>query len=250
MHDTKNLLKHALHIARTASKQLAKHQETAKIDHFKGQGDFALDADLQSERYIVKELHKLYPEHNIFTEESGKHPTSSPYTWIIDPLDGTLNYAHHIPLWTICIACWHNNTPLVSVVIAPALKETFHAEQGIGAYLNGKRIYVNHDRNLEKALYSGTATHLSALPLNRHLLRALGCSSLELAYVACGRFSARIKLRECDPFGYAAGSLLVIEARGQVTNLSNKQYALETDGALASNGTLHQKLLQMIQNTQ
>jgi len=125
----------------------------------------------------------------------------------------------------------------------------FYAEKGKGAYLNGKRIRVNKDSNVMKSFYSGNVKHFCELGISRHLLRSLGCSGVELAYVACGRFGARIKVRGSDPYGYGTGSIIVTEAGGKITGMKGEPWNLKTNGVLVSNGKLHTKMLRMLRNS-
>lgn len=240
-------LSFAKQLAKESATILQRAQKRPKIVKHKGkQGDYALEADYQSEQHILGRIKKTYPDHGILTEETGKHDADKDYLWIIDPLEGTLNYAHHLPYWAVNIALWHKKTPLVSVVHAPAINELFHAENGKGAHLNGKTITVTKNSKIMDGFYTGNVDHFCEMELSRKLLRYLGCAGLELAYVACGRFDARIKRRGNDPFGYGAGALLVTEAGGKITDMNGKPWKLNSDGALASNGAIHHKLLKLI----
>ena len=238
-----NLLSFSIKLAKEAAVILQKAKKTAKIVKYKGLGDFALNADYLSENHIIKRIKQKYPGHAILTEETGKHSKKSDYMWVIDPLEGTLNYAHNIPLYAVNIAVFYKGQPFVGVIYAPHLKELFYAAKGKGAYLNGKRIHVNKDKEVMKSFYSGNVKHFCEFNISRHLLRSFGNSGIELAYVACGRFGARIKAAGQDPYGYAAGSILITEAGGKLTDMKGKPWNLKSDGALASNGLLHEKLL-------
>lgn len=244
-----NLLKFAITLAKESAKLLQRLQNKAKIVKEKGKGDFALDADIDSENYIMKKIRQKYPSHDILTEESGHHHKDSEYLWIIDPLEGTLNYAHHLPIWAINIGLFYKGKPFIGVIYAPVLKELFYAAKGKGAYLNGKRIHVNEDEDPTKSFYSVSSEfYFTSLPtLGRHLFRRLGCFGLELAYVACGRFGAKIFFGN-DPYGYGAGSILVLEAGGKITDLKGNQWTLRSEGVLSSNGQLHDKILTLLSN--
>ena len=239
----------AVTLAKKSARLLETMQPRAKIKVDKGKGDFALDADIASENLIVSAIRKKYPTHDILTEESKHKHQDSEYLWIIDPLEGTLNYAHKLPLWAVNIGLWKKGEPLVGVVYAPVLKELFSASKGHGAHLNGKQIQVNNDSHLIHSFYSIAVKNTTDLPISRHLMRHLACSGLELAYVACGRFGARIKLHGNDPYGYGAPNIIITEAGGKFTDLHGKPWNLHSDGALVSNGKLHEKLLKIINNT-
>ena len=245
---TSDFLKLAIRLAKQSAKLLKKMQPHSHIKVNKGAGDYALDADIESEKLILCAIRKQYPTHDILTEESKHKHVVSPYLWVIDPLEGTLNYSHKLPLWGVNIAVFHKGEPIVGVFYAPALKELYHAVKGKGAFLNGKRIHVNTQTDMMKSFFGGTAKHLASLNLSGHLLRNLGCCCLELAYVACGLFGARIKLRGNDPYGYGAGSILVTEAGGIITDTKGKPWKLSSDGAIASNGKLHTEVLALLNN--
>ncbi len=245
-----SLLKFAITLAKESARILLKVQNKAKIVQYKGTGgDFALNADIASEQHVMKRIRQKYPHHDILTEETGHHHKDSDYLWIIDPLEGTLNYAHHLPIWAVNIGLFYKMKPYLGAIYAPETKELFYASKGKGAYLNGKRIHVNKDTNLMKSFFCGSVKQLCNVQISGHLLRALGCGGVELAYVACGRFGARILRHGNDPYGYGAGSIIVLEAGGKLTDCEGKQWNLRSDGAIASNGKIHEKLLNLTNNT-
>jgi len=241
------LLRFAKGLAKESGELLLKMQARAKVKTYKGsEGDFALDADIKSENHLLKRIRERYPNHAILTEESGKHDKKSEYLWILDPLDGTVNYAHKLPFWAVIIAVWHKNKPLAGVIYAPALDEFFYASRGGGAFLNGKRIHVTTTRDIRKLLLAGNLKQFEGLGIHHTHTRYLSCTGIELAYVVCGRFAARLKLRGRDPFGYGAGALLVTEAGGKITDPSGKPWTLESDGVIASNSAVHRTLLNLV----
>jgi myo-inositol-1(or 4)-monophosphatase len=243
-----DFLRFAIKLAKEAATILQKMHAKAKVTKYKGKGDFALDADIASENHIMKRIREKYPHHDILTEESGHHHKDSEYLWVIDPLEGTLNYAHHLPIWAVNIGLLHRGKPYVGVVYAPVLKELFYASKGKGAYLNGKKIHANNDENIMKSFFAVGVPHIQEIPISKMLIRGIGCAGIELAYVACGRFGAKIKLRGSDPYGYGAGSILVLESGGKITDMHGNPWHLRSDGALASNGKLHERLLKMFSN--
>lgn len=243
---TSEYLDFALKLAQKSSTLLLKMQSRAKVKVEKGKGDFALDADIASEKLIVDAIRKKFPQHDILTEESKHKHQESEYLWIIDPLEGTLNYAHKLPLWAVNIGLWKNGKPLVGVVYAPILKELYTAVAGKGAFLNGKRIRVNNEHELLRTFIGGSVKHLASLGISGHVLRSLGCCALELCWVASGKFGARVKLRGNDPYGYGASACILSEAGGMLTDTKGQHYTLRSDGAIASNGKLHQKLIDLV----
>lgn len=245
---TSDYLDFAVKLAKDSARLLERMQSKARVKVDKGKGDFALDADIASEKLIVSAIRKKYPTHDILTEESKHQHCDSEYLWIIDPLEGTLNYAHKSPLWAVNVGLWKNGKPLLGVVYAPVLKELYTAVAGKGAFLNGKRIHVNKNDELLRTFIGGSVKHLAALGISGHVLRSLGCCALELCWVASGKFGARVKLRGNDPYGYGASACVILEAGGMLTDTQGKQYTLRSDGAIASNGKLHEKLLDLVNN--
>ena len=244
--DLDEMLAFSIKLAKESAQLLLRMQQKAKVVVEKEKGDFALDADIESEKHIMKRIREKYPEHDILTEETKHQHVKSDYLWVIDPLEGTLNYAHKIPVWAVNIGLFYKKEPFIGVVYAPVLKELFHAAKGKGSYLNGKKIFVNKDEDLLHSFYSVSQKQSCKLSLSHHLMRHFGCVGLDLAYVACGRFGARIKLRGNDPYGYGAGSVLVLEAGGKITDTKGQSWKLFSNGALASNGRLHGKVLEML----
>jgi myo-inositol-1(or 4)-monophosphatase len=241
-------LKFATLAAKEAAKIVMKVRGKARITEYKGEGDFAVDADHKSENKIMAMIQKKYPTHNILTEETGRIDKGSEYTWVIDPVDGTLNFAHGLPFFAIAITLLKKEKPIVCVVYAPVLKEFFHAVVGKGAFLNGKRIRVSTTKKINDGFYCGNVFNLCTLKnkIGRHVVRSLGCTSLELAYIACGHLTARIRLKGYDPYDFAAGILLVTEAGGLVTTIDGKHCTVHSENHIASNGFVHKKIIQML----
>ena len=149
-----HLLADAIIWARKSARILSDMQKNARIIKNKGEGDFALDADIASENFLLNKIRKKYPDHSIFTEESGSHVKKEEYLWVIDPLEGTLNYKHNIPFYAVNIGLFRKGVPLLGVVYAPVLDELFYAYKGKGAFLNGKRIHVNNDSDIAASFFS------------------------------------------------------------------------------------------------
>jgi len=214
--------------------------------------------DLECNAIIVKEISRRYPHHNILTEESGFRDRKSNYTWIIDPLDGSSNYANGNPFFSVSIALAKDGQLVVGVVFAPYLKELFVAEKGKGAYLNGKRLRVSPIAAFSKSYFltceGGERTNKRIAVVNKMFhgdvadLRKLGSAALESAYVAAGRVEAYISL-QINSWDIAAGALLVEEAGGKVTDFAGKSWTAKA-AAMAkkadlvfSNRKLHRKIL-------
>lgn len=217
-------------------------------------------ADLESQKVILELIRKRFPDHDYIAEEKKSRRTGSEYLWIIDPLDGTTNYAHGYPAFCISIGVLKNGKPWLAGVYDPFRDECFTARAGRGARLNGKTIRVSSPRKLsdsllvtgfpyDRNLYSRFYTeHYRVFLTKCHDIRRSGSAALDMAWVAAGRADGfwEYKLK---PWDVAAGWLLVSEAGGTVTDFSGEPW-LKTDlmgeQTLASNGRIHREMLQVI----
>ena len=222
----------------------------------KGIGDFVTSADLNSEKTIIKILEKAYPEIKIISEETNSEINIDDYEekWIIDPLDGTLNFLHGLPHFAISIALMKKKEIISGIVYDPVKDELFWAEKGIGAFLNDKRIRVSGRVQLKDALVSTgipwkgmESSHknylktLENIMKNSSGIRRYGAAALDLAYVASGRYDAfwEFNLKTWD---IAAGALLVKEAGGIVGNINKNENYLYTGNVYACNNNLNDEL--------
>lgn len=210
--------------------------------------------DDESNALIIKKISAAFPNHNLLTEESGFIDKSGEYTWIIDSLDGTTNYADGNPFFSVSIALAKGDELLLGVINAPFLKEVFFVEKGGGAFLNGSRIRVSEVVDLSKsyivACEGGEKTNARIAAINACLhprvkdLRKLGSAALEGAWVACGRAEAYVTTQICA-WDVAAAALLVREAGGRVTDFKGKNWVPVKSDAVFSNGLLHGELLKV-----
>lgn len=220
-------------------------------------GDFVTDADITSEKIILSELHKHFPNHNFVSEEAGKTDNRSQYTWVIDPLDGTTPYSSGMPTFSISIGLIRDGQPILGVVNLPALDSLFWAERGKGTFLNGKKINVSDKKELIKCVvgldvpYIGTrreAIERLLLPLADKVRYPpmLACASVGGVYVASGILDAY--LHSAYPWDYAAAFLIVTEAGGKVTDYNGKPIDWSKDSIdfFASNGLIHDEILSLI----
>ena len=222
----------------------------------KSAGDFVSDADHQSEALIAAHLERAFPGYGWLGEESAERTSQADgLRWIVDPLDGTTNFLKGLPHWAVSIALYQNEAPLCAIIHDPAKMETFCAERGKGAYLNGQRIMVNTDIALESALLAtgvpagGRSTYLPhCLHDLAHLMpqtagvRRWGAAALDLAYVAAGRLDAYWE-RNLGAWDIAAGALIVEEAGGSIVPLWPDRPLLETGSFVAGHESLLQKVL-------
>lgn len=217
-------------------------------------GDLVTEADHDSESEIIGLIGEAFPEHSILSEESGfSGHTKSDYLWAIDPLDGTTNYTHQIPMTAISIALLHHNKPVLGVVYNPFNKEFFKGYEGGGAYLNDTRIMVSKVPTLDKSLLAtGFAYDRRDTPDNNYLefcymtsctqgVRRIGSAALDLSYVAAGRYDGFWE-RGLGLWDIAAGTLLIRESGGIVTSYENKPIDMKSGRILASNGLIHNDL--------
>jgi len=217
-----------------------------------GEIDLVTDADRASERLIVGRLHELWPEHQIVAEE-GTHRQGNSYHWFVDPLDGTTNFAHGIPVFCVSIGLEHEGKLQAGVLFDPTRNELFSAERGCGATLNGRPIQVSRTPKLaESILGTGFPSYkrhkdpnihfYHQLTLRSHGVRRAGSAALDMANVACGRYDGFWEFN-LNPWDTCAGALLVQEAGGMITRFDGSPWRLDSKETLASNGLLHRELV-------
>lgn len=228
-----------------------------QIEH-KGDIDIVTEADLASESLIVERIKSYYPRHTILAEESGASAEdgASEWKWIIDPLDGTTNYAHAYPCFCVSIALEHNGTVALGVVYDPMRDETFAAERGEGATLNGRRIRVSEIDDLNRAMLctgfpydvrdrGDFVRHFANFIRHAQAVRRDGSAALDLAAVACGRFDGFWE-EGLRPWDVAAGALLVEEAGGRVTHYDGSPFNIYTPPIMVSNGLVHEAMMRVL----
>jgi myo-inositol-1(or 4)-monophosphatase len=221
---------------------------------YKGAVDLVTPYDLGAQEILVGRLSAAFPTHGFLAEEGLARPGSSDCRWIIDPLDGTTNYAHAFPVFSVSAALECAGRAVLGWVFDPTRDEMFRAEAGRGAFLNGAPVRVSATADLGRSLLAtGFPYDLRTSPDNNlrdwgrftvraQAIRRCGSAALDLAYVACGRFDGfwEIKLK---PWDMAAGALLVAEAGGRVTRLDGGPFVLDAPGIVASNGLVHEAML-------
>lgn len=245
-------------LARQAGEVLhAGYQKEHKVD-YKGVIDLVTEIDRQSEEYLLGEIQSHFPDHHILAEESGGS-RGDRHQWYIDPLDGTVNYAHHIPIFCVSIAYASNGTLSLAAVYDPMRDEMFTAERGKGAHLNGRPLHVSDAVELQKSLlvtgfpYDAWDSEFDNFANFVHFakrsqgVRRLGSAALDLAYVAAGRFDGFWELA-LSPWDVAAGGLICEEAGGRVTNVfGGDDYISPPQSILATTPGIHARMLEELE---
>jgi myo-inositol-1(or 4)-monophosphatase len=228
-----------------------------KISSKEGINNLVTEADHAAEKAIMEVISLKFPDHYILTEESGDLAKDSEYKWIIDPIDGTINFAHGIPICCVSIALEHKGEIIMGAVYNPALKELFFAEKGKGASLNDVRIHVSEETQVIKScLVTGfpyTYVNMPNGPLEifeRFIrkgvpVRRLGSAATDLCWVAAGRFDGFYE-HKLEAWDSAAGYLIVEEAGGKVTDFDGNKYSPYQHRILATNGKIHDEMLDVI----
>jgi myo-inositol-1(or 4)-monophosphatase len=249
----KKALDVAVDAAREAGAILRTEFGRPKEISYKGEVDIVTESDRRSEALIVARLRAEFPDHAIIAEEGGTGAAAGAgYTWHVDPLDGTTNFAHGYPCFGVSIGLLKEGEPIVAVVMNPTNDELFTAVRDEGAYLNEKRIHVSPVENLAESLVctgfppkhrrsSANMSYYWEFTLRSHCVRRDGSAALDLCSVACGRFEAfwEFGLNSWDT---AAGMLLVTEAGGTVTDLAGRPYRPGDNEMLATNGRIHAEM--------
>jgi len=224
---------------------------------YKGDINIVTDVDKKCENIIIDCINKYFPHHHILSEEGRQDRSDEGYRWIVDPLDGTTNYAHGLPVYSVSIALEKDSRIILGVVYDPETKELFKAEHGKGAYLNNKKIRVSKISNLDKALLAtgfaydikdttrDNVNYFTKFLKTSQAVRRLGSAALDLSYVACGRFDGFWEMN-LYPWDSAAGMLIVKEAGGRITRFDKSTYTPFDKDILATNSKIHNKMAHIL----
>lgn len=251
----------ALKAAKLAGERLMRSYASLKDTDItkKGAHDLVTSADIEANTAIIKTIKREYPDHDFLSEETGLENNPEAYMWIIDPLDGTLNYTLKIPLFCTAIALVYKTEVVLSIIYAPMLEEFYYAERGTGAFLNDRKIHVSENSTLIESIITLSRSHhrdshvrsaqvaqkLSRTAMNT---RRLGSGSLDLAYVSAGRTDGVvIPPPDVSQWDIAPGALLVQEAGGKVTDYEGNPWTLKSESAIATNGVIHEQLIKAIE---
>ena len=257
------MLKTVLHEAIMAGgQQVSKYfNQTFEIKYKEGRNNLVTAADEASEKAILEVIQKAYPDHYILTEESGEIPQHSDYKWIIDPIDGTINFAHGIPINCVSIGVEFQGEMVMGMVYNPHMNELFFAEKGQGATLNNQSIHVSAETDVMKSClvtgfpYTYVQQDNGPLEVFGRLIREgvpvrrLGAAAIDLCWVAAGRLDGFFE-HKLQPWDSSAGFLIVEEAGGQVTDFLGNRYSVYEPRIVATNRFIHDQLLNVIHNKQ
>jgi myo-inositol-1(or 4)-monophosphatase len=243
--------------ARKAGEMLKRHLTDVRDISFKGSVNLVTNFDRQAQDQIVASLSSRFPQHDFLAEEDLSQERGSPYRWIIDPLDGTTNFAHGFPVFSVSIALMHAGEIILGVVFDPSREEMYSAVKGKGAFLNGKEIAVSSTSELDKGLLAtgfpydvrtsrrNNLDHFTNFAVRAQAVRRCGSAALDLSYVACGRFDGFWELK-LAPWDVAAGILLVAEAGGRVSDFQGKTPDIFGKELVASNDRIHGEMLDVL----
>lgn len=227
-----------------------------RIEH-KDAVNLVTDADRRAEETIVDAINRAFPDHQILAEERGLAGSQSPFKWVIDPLDGTTNFAHGFPAYCVSIGLEYQGKCILGVVFDPTRQELFVGEAGGGAFLNGTQIHVSRTPKLDDGLLvtgfaydirespNNNLDHFARFALRAQGIRRTGSAALDLCYVAAGRFDGFWELK-LHPWDTAAGTLMVLEAGGQVTNFKGGPFSIYSQEIVASNSLIHNEMLEVL----
>ncbi len=223
---------------------------------YKGRDNIVTDVDKKAEGLVIRKILTEFPGHSILSEERGAIGRPSPYKWIIDPLDGTTNFAHAFPFFCVSIALEKNGKVILGVVYDPMRDELFTAEAGKGARLNRKKVRVSDTARIENSFLATGFSYGAArkdknidnfkkLLVRSMAIRRAGSAALDLCYVACGRFDGFWEM-DLHPWDSAAAQLIVKEAGGEVTKFDGTAYTPYNRNILATNHLLHKKMVSLL----
>ncbi|MBX5438034.1 MAG: inositol monophosphatase [Thermoflavifilum sp.] len=229
-----------------------------QVHHKDTLNNLVTEIDKRAEALILERIRSQFPDHAVLSEEAGAMQRDSDFRWIIDPLDGTVNFAHHLPICSVSIALEKQGEVIMGAVYNPFLNELFFAEKGKGAFLNERPIHVSAADNIQTAfLVTGFPYQWRDMPhdpvevfgyfIKQGIpVRRLGSAAIDLCWVACGRFDGYWE-HHIHAWDVAAGCLIVREAGGRVSDFQGRDYDLQASQLIASNGFIHGDLLHAVQ---
>ena len=250
----------AVDLARNAGALLKKKFSKTHTIQYKGDINIVTEADKKSENLIIQSIRHKFPDHGILSEESPAIAGAGKMRWIVDPLDGTTNYAHGYPVFCVSIALEIEDKIVLGVIYDPMRDDIFVAVRDEGAFLNEKKISVSSVKDLSRGLLAtgfpydireskeNNLDYFNVMAVNVQAIRRAGAAALDLAYLAAGRFDGFWELK-LQPWDTAAGCLMVEEAGGMISDLAGKKWNISSPGVLASNGLIHKKMIDVLRMT-
>ena len=251
----------AVDLARKAGLLLKEKFSQTHIIDYKGDINIVTEADKMSEVLIMEAISRQFPDHGILSEESPAVTGAGKIRWIVDPLDGTTNYAHGYPVFCVSIALEIEDKIVLGVIYDPMRDDMFVAARGEGAFLNETRIAVSSVRHLSRSLLAtgfpydireskeNNLDYFNAMAVKVQAIRRAGAAALDLAYLAAGRFDGFWELK-LKPWDTAAASLMVEEAGGVISDITGDKWHLQSPAILASNGLIHEQMIRILQDVE
>jgi myo-inositol-1(or 4)-monophosphatase len=248
----------SIECVKEAGRLLMDNLEEVKRVTFKAKSDIVTDIDIRSEKIIVDKIQANFPDHSILSEETGLIDQQSEYLWIMDPIDGTMNYYHGIAPFRVALCLTYKQKPIISTIYNPIKDELFFAEDGQGATMNDNKIRVNGNFELKNSVVmlhissqkdarARTILALDSIFKKTLHMRVLGSGLAAMCYVASGKFDVFFNVRT-NPWDILPGSLLVQEAGGIVTDIEGNKLTTESTSVLATNGNVHTQMLELLED--
>ena len=231
-----------------------------EISHKLNKFDLVTNVDRESESVIVETIQSKYKDHDILAEEAHEDEHKSDFLWVIDPLDGTTNYAHNFPQFCVSIGLVYKKELLIGVVYDAVKKELFHGAKGLGAFLNNASIHVSDVKTVSESLLAtgfpydrtnrkaNNLDYFEAFTYRSQAIRRPGAAALDMCYLACGRFDGFWELK-LAPWDTAAATVIVKEAGGIVTNFFSEKYDIYTKNVIASNPYIYDEMSMILKET-
>jgi myo-inositol-1(or 4)-monophosphatase len=250
-------LKVAEEASRMAGEMLRRHIDSSREIVYKGAVNLVTNFDRRSQEVIFSHLSSRFPDHDFLAEEDLCEQRGSEFRWIIDPIDGTTNYAHNFPIFCVSIALEWKSNVVCGVIYDPMRGEMFSAISGKGSVMNGHRIQISATGDLDKSLLAtgfpydiresevNNIDHFVNFATRAQAIRRCGSAALDLCYVACGRFDGFWELK-LSPWDVAAGVLIVKESGGRVSDFQGETASIYGKDLLASNGLIHEQMIQIL----
>jgi myo-inositol-1(or 4)-monophosphatase len=247
----------AVDIARETGRMLKEGLRSEMTIFHKGEVDLVTNYDSAAQAAIIKGLFSRYPDHDFLAEEDVARRNNSDFCWIIDPIDGTTNFAHGLPIYCVSIALEYRGRIVLGLVIDPSRGEEFTAMEHKGAFLNGEHIRVSSVRELDQSLLAtgfpydlresteNNLNHFNRFVKKAQGIRRCGSAALDLCYVACGRFDGFWELK-LNPWDVAAAALILTEAGGNISDFGGNTFSIHMKETLGSNGAIHRQMMDVL----